>query len=214
MPDPDIEISIVVQSEERSVDNGNQGLAALRRRPGRHRRPRRWPAPRPRPQAERRRRGRTGRHRLARRSRHPAALHRSRDGPGRAGAVPGGEARHRAPDHRRLLLRLRRARAVHPGRPRSHRDPDAQDRQGGAEVRPSRGLRRRRTRGAGRRAVQARADRPQVERGRCSRRRERRGRRGRALHLRQPQARRVAGLEGPLPRSAPCPPPSASRRSG
>ena len=32
---------------------------------------------------------------------------------------------------------------------------------------------------------------------------ERRGRRGRTDHLRQPQARRVAGLEGPLPRSAP-----------
>ena len=66
----------------------------------------------------RRRRGRAGRDRLRRRPGDPAALDRARDGAGRAGAVPGREARHRPADRERLLLRLRRRDAVHPRGPR------------------------------------------------------------------------------------------------
>ena len=52
------------------------------------------------------------------RPRHPAALDRARDGPGRAGALPGRQARHRPADRERLLLRLRRRDAVHARGPR------------------------------------------------------------------------------------------------
>ncbi len=63
--------------------------------------------------------------------------------------------------------------------------------------------RRGRPRGAGRRAVQAGADRPQGL-GRPATTARRRGRRRRADHLRQPRRQdRRAVLEGPLPRSAP-----------
>ena len=73
---------------------------------------------------------------------------------------------------------------------------------------PARGHRRRRPRRAGRRAVQARADRAQGRRrGRGGRRRRRGGGRRRADHLRQPAQGRVAGLEGPLPRAARAPRP-------
>ena len=51
-------------------------------------------------------------------------------------AVPRGEARHRPADQGRLLLRLRRRRAVHPRGPRRAREADAGDRQGRAAVLP------------------------------------------------------------------------------
>ena len=62
----------------------------------------------------RRRRGRD--HRRARRPGRPAALGGARAGAGRPGDQPDGEARHRAADHRRLLLRLRRRRPRSPRR--------------------------------------------------------------------------------------------------
>ena len=48
-----------------------------------------------------------------------AALHRARAGPGGAGAVPAGAARHRAADRERLLLRLRRRARRSPRGPRA-----------------------------------------------------------------------------------------------
>ena len=86
----------------------------------------------------------------------------------------------------------------------AHREADAADRQGGPVVRPPGGHRRRGPRRAGRRAVQAGADRPQGRRRRgCRGRRRGRGRRRRADHLRQRAQGRLAGLEGPVPRPAP-----------
>ena len=84
----------------------------------------------------------------ARRARHPAALDRARDGPGGPGPVPGRQARHRAADRERLLLRLRRRDPVRPRGPREDRDPDAQDHQGGAALLPAGHHRRRRARRA------------------------------------------------------------------
>ena len=84
------------------------------------------------------------------------------------------------------------------------RDPDAQDHQGQPAVLPPGDQRRRRAGRARRRALQARADRPQgLERRRCGRGRRRRGRRRRAHHLRQHRPQRRGRLEGPLPRPAP-----------
>ena len=159
--------------------------------------------------AGRRRPGRAGRHRLARRPEHLAPLHRARPGAGGAGPVPAGQARHRPADRERLLLRLRRAAAVRPGRPEGHRAEDAPDRQAGPALQPPGRHRRRGARRAGERALQARADRPEGQRqrrGRAGRfRRVGRGRRRRADHLRQPRRRRPAraDLEGPVPRPAP-----------
>ncbi len=99
--------------------------------------------------------------RQRRRPRHPASLHRARDGPGGAGPVPGRQARHRSADRERLLLRLRRRDPVRARGPREDRDPDAQDRQGEPALLAPAGLRRRRARRAGRRALQAGADRPE-----------------------------------------------------
>ena len=104
--------------------------------------------------------------------------------------------------------------AVHPRRPAAHRQADAADRQGGPVLRPPGGHRRRGPRRARRRAVQARADRPQ-------------GRRrasaadgasaevgaGELTIYDNVRKRRLAGLEGPLPRSAPAHAPGTSRRS-
>ena len=62
----------------------------------------------------RRRRRRAGPDRRAGRPVGAAPLDRARAGPGRPGAVPGGEAGHRPADRERLLLRLRRRAPVHP----------------------------------------------------------------------------------------------------
>ncbi len=148
-----------------------------------------------------------------RRPEHPAPLHRARPGAGGPGSVPAGQARHRAADRERLLLRLRRAGGLHPRRPEGDRAEDAPDRQAGPAVQPPGRQRRRGPRRARRRALQARADRPQGRRHRAGRRRRRRpgrlrrvgrGRRRRAHHLRQPgPGQRRAALEGPVPRPAP-----------
>ncbi len=147
-------------------------------------------------------RGRAGRDRLARRAQRAAALDRARARPGRAGPVPGGQARHRPADRERLLLRLRRGQAVPPGRPRQAREADAGDRQVGPAVPPAPlRLPGRGQGGAGRRAVQARAGRHQ---GRRRRDRGDGGRRRRADHLRQPRPEdRRARVGRPVPRPAP-----------
>ena len=49
---------------------------------------------------------------------------------------PRGQARHRPAGRGRLLLRLRRALAVHPRRPEGHREAHAPDRQGRASGSP------------------------------------------------------------------------------
>ena len=170
--------------------DGHQGLGAVR---GRRRRPD-IVAARVAGQlkdlvlrARRRRRGRGRGHRLAGRPRHPAPLHRARDGAGGAGPLARRQARHRPADRERLLLRLRRRGAVPSGGPREDRDPDAQDHQGGPAVLPAPGVRPRRDRRAEGRALQDRADRAEGLRPRGGRRRgcQRRGRRRRADHLRQ-----------------------------
>ena len=91
---------------------------------------------------------------------------------------------------------------VHARRPQADREADARDRQGGPDLPAPGRHRRRRPRRAGRRAVQARADRAQggIER---NGRGVGRGRRRRADHLRQPASRRIARVEGPVPRAAP-----------
>ena len=130
--------------------------------------------------------------------RHPA-LGGPRAGPGGAGHVPGRQAGHRPADHRRLLLRLRRRRAVHPGEPPGAREADAPDRQGRSAVLPA-GLRvqGRGPRRTGRRALQARTGRRQVRRPRRDG-----GRRRRAHRLRQPQSPYPGtGLGRPVPRPA------------
>ena len=106
--------------------------------------------------------GRAGSGRLRGRPvRHPA-LGRARPRAGRAGAVPGRQAGYRPADQGRLLLRLRRGATFTPEDLDRPREADAQDHQvavsdspgawSDAEDEPGR---------AGRRAVQARADRPQ-----------------------------------------------------
>ena len=109
----------------------------------------------------RRRRRRADRDRLRRGPRHHAPLGRARHGAGRPGAVPRGQAGHRPAGRERLLLRLRRRAPLPARRPQAHREAHARDRQAGAAVLPPGRRRRRRARGAGRRAVQAGADRPQ-----------------------------------------------------
>ena len=151
----------------------------------------------------RRRRGRD--HRGARRPGRPAALGGARARAGRPGGRPDRQAGHRPADHRRLLLRLRRGHPVHPGGPQGDREGHGPDRQGGPDL-PTLG--RHRGRGApraARRAVQARADRPQGRpdggRGRVGR-----GRPGRAEHLPERARRRprdrAGRLAGPVPRPA------------
>ena len=111
------------------------------------------------------------------------------------------------------------AEPFHPEDLDEDRDPDAQDRQGGAAVQPPPGLRRRRAHRARRRALQARADRAEGVWGgrgldrRSGRRCERRGGRRRAHDLRQPQARRRRwpGRTSAVVRT--CRRPSGSRRS-
>ena len=204
MSDVNVTVVSAAQRAEQTVTTGTKAWELFRRRPRRHRRPHRRRAARSLVRAGRRRRGRAGRDRLGRRARHPSALDRPCDGAGCPGAVSRREARHRPADHRRVLLRLRRRRAVQARRPRPDRVADAQDRQRGAAVLAARRRRRRCAGRARRRAVQARADRDQGLRSRRRRRRcRRRGRRRPADHLRQPQARRLAGMEGPLPRPAP-----------
>ena len=53
-------------------------------------------------------------HRLRGRPRHPAALHRARDGPGGPGALPRGEARHRPADRDGFYYDFDVAEPVHP----------------------------------------------------------------------------------------------------
>ena len=157
--------------------------------------------------ARRRRHRRPGGHRERRWQVHPAALDRARHGAGRAGPIPAGEAGDRAADRERVLLRLRRGPAVHPGGPEGDRGPDAPDRAAGPALLPPGRDRRAGPGGTRRRAVQARADRAQGARVRlgCVRiGRVGRGRGDRADHLRQPgPGQRRAVLEGPVPRSAP-----------
>ena len=99
-------------------------------------------------------------------------------------AVPRRQARHRPAHHRRLLLRLRRRRAIHPGRSRRSSRSGCEDRQGRPAVLPSRlRVQGAGPRGTGRRAVQTRTHRRQVRRPR-----RHGGRRRRADRLRQPQS--------------------------
>ena len=196
----------------RAVGGGRyDGRRAVRRPPRGRRGPRRRRAARPAPATRRRRRGRAGRDRQPGRSRRAAALDRARARPGGAGPLPRGQAGHRPADRQRLLLRLRRRDAVHPRRPRAPREAHAGDHQVRAAVRPAGGRRGRGPRRAGRRAVQARADRAQ---GRRRRRRGDGGRRRRAHHLRQRRRQdRRALLGRPVPRPAPADDPATSRRS-
>ena len=160
------------------------------------------------------RRDRAGRDQRPGRPRHPAPLHRARHGPGRAGPEPRGQAGHRPAGGERLLLRLRRRPAVRAGRPQGHRGADAADRQAGPAVLPPGGQRRRGPHRAGRRALQAGADRAQGRLRAPGRRRVGRGRRLRADHLRQPQPAAPARSSGRTCAAArTCPPPATSRRS-
>ncbi len=179
-------------------------MGALPRRRRRRRRPRRRAAQGPRLRARRRRRGRGRGHRQPRRPRHPAPLHRPRDGPGRAADLARGQAGHRTADRERLLLRLRRRDPLRARGPRQDRVGDAQDHQGEPALRASGHHRRRRPRRAEGRALQDRADRAQGRR-RCGRHRgrERRGRRRRAHHLRQHRPQRRGQVVRPVPRPAP-----------
>ena len=205
----EIKVTVLDAGEpaERAVTTGTKAWELFADDPQRHRGPGRRRAARPRARARRRRRRRGRRDRPPGRPRHPAALDRARDGAGGAGAVPRGQARHRPADHRRLLLRLRRR------RPRSCPRTSRRSRRGCA-----RSSRRASGSRAGRSPTTTRAselaDEPykleliglkggagDVED--AAEGAERRGRRRRADHLRQPQARRLAGLEGPLPRPAP-----------
>ena len=167
------QITVTVAGSERSVPAGTtagelfadeqRGAQAVVVAAGRRR------AARPGPRAGRRRRRRAGRPGLARRPRGAAALGGPRAGPGRAAGQPGGPARHRAAGPRRLLLRLRRRGSVHPRGPEGAREGHAADRQREPDL-PAPGRDRGRGPGrAGRRALQARADRPQ---GRPRRHRE------------------------------------------
>lgn len=173
------------------------------RRAHHRRRAHRGRAQGPRVRGAGRRDRRTGGDLLRGRPEHPAPLDRARHGAGRAGAVPRGQAGHRPAGPERLLLRLRRGPALHPGGPEGHREEDAGDPEARPALLPPRRHRRGGPRGAGRRAVQAGAHRHQglgVHRRRC----ERRGGRRRADHLRQPgREDRRPVLEGPLPRSPP-----------
>ena len=192
----------------------HDGRGRPRRRPVGGRRAGRRRAARPGLRARRRRRGRAGRDRLRRRPGDPAALDRARDGPGRAGALSRTPSSASARRSRTASTTTSTSRRRSPPTTSAHREADAADRQGGADVLPPRGQRRRGARRARRRAVQARADRPQGRRRRGrGRGRRRRGRRRRADHLRQPAQGRLAGLEGPLPRAAPADAPGTSRRS-
>ena len=182
----------------------------------RRRRPRGRRAARPAPAAGRRR-GRRGRdHRLARRPGGAAALRGARARAGGAGGQPEGAPRHRTADHRRLLLRLRRRHPVHPGGPQGDREGHGPDRQGGPDLPPVGRHRGRGARRAARRAVQARADRPQGRPGR-GRRRVRRGRPRRAEHLperaRRRPRERAGRLAGPVPRAARPEHPGAGQRA-
>ena len=106
----EIKVTVVDAGEraERAVTTGTKAWELFADDPDGHRRPGRRrrcaTSPTSSPTATRSRRSRS----TARRPRHPAALDRPRDGPGRAGAVPGRQARHRPADRERLLLRLRR----------------------------------------------------------------------------------------------------------
>ena len=124
-----------------------------------------------------------GRQHRRRPQRHQA-LGRARACAGGAGHVPGGQARHRAAHHRRLLLRLRRAARVHPGGSGGAGEAHAPDRQGRPAVLEARlRVQRRSARRARERAVQARTRRRQVRRPRGDG-----GRWRRAHRLRQPQS--------------------------
>ena len=113
--------------------------------------------------------------------------------------VPGGQARHRPADHRRLLLRLRRRRGVHPRGSGGAGEADAPDRQGRSAVLPPRlRVERPSARRTCRRAVQAGTRRRQVRRPRGDG-----GRRRRAHRLRQPQSPYPrTGLGRSVPRPA------------
>src|SRR5699024_10658227 len=90
--------------------------------------------------------------------------HRPRARPGRAEDEPRREARHRPAHHRRLLLRLRRRRALHPRGAQGAREGDEPDRQVGSALRAPRDQRRRRPCRGVLRAVQPRPARPEAER--------------------------------------------------
>ena len=185
----------------------DRGRRGARRRPAGPRRPRRdrggarrrRQAARPELDSRRRRRRHPGGRRHRRRAQRHPALGRARAGPGRPGPVPGRQARHRAADHRWLLLRLRRRRAVHArgsGQAGKAHAPDPQRR---SAVRPA-GLRVQGSspRRTGRRALQARTRRRQVRRPR-----RHGGRRRRADRLRQPESPYPrTGLGRPVPRPA------------
>ena len=147
---------------------------------------------------------RSGGHHGARGPRGAAALHRPRDGPGRAAAAPGRQARHRPVHHGRLLLRLRRRRALHPRGPQADLLAHAEDREVRPDLPPPRRGRGDRPRRDGGRALQARAARQEGRRGHRRRGRLRGGRGRGDHHLRQrgPQDRRRRVVR-PLPRPAP-----------
>ncbi len=147
--------------EDRTVTTGTKAWELFADDTDGDRGPRQRRAQGPRVRARRRRRGRGRGDRQQGRPRHPAALDRARDGAGRAAALPGRQARHRAADRERLLLRLRRRDPVRARGPREDRDRDAEDHQGGPALRAPGHHRPRRDRRAQGRAVQDRADRAQ-----------------------------------------------------
>ena len=111
---PSQQLSITLAGSEHVVEAGTTAGAALgsgaehRRGQGQRR------AARSGQRGRRRRPHRAGGHCQRRRPVHPAAFHRARHGPSRAGTVPGGQAGYRAPGGKRVLLRLRRTRSVRP----------------------------------------------------------------------------------------------------
>ena len=119
----------------------------------------------------------------ARRAEYPAALRRARRRPGRPVPAPRGQAGHRTADHRRLLLRLRPGRALHPDDLRELEKAMTRSSRSGSASGVGRSPTTRRGR-ARPRAVQAGAHRRQGRR-RGRRWRERGSKRGRTDHLRQ-----------------------------
>ena len=172
-------------------------------------------AARPQPRPAGRRRGGGRRDRQRRRSGHPAALRRARDGPGGPGALarrPSSASDHRSrtasttTSTSRCRSSPRTSRRSRPGCARSSRRASASPAGRSPTAMPST---------SSGRALQARAHRPQGVRQRRGRGRgrRRRGRCRRADHLRQrpPQRRRRRGATCAAART--CRPRSGSRRS-
>ncbi len=177
----------------KEATGGDNRPGRARRRPYGGRRADQRRVARPGHAGHRRRRRRGRGHRHPRGPGGPAPLRRARSRAGGPAGVPGGPPGRRPADHGRVLLRLRRPRAVHPRAPGRPREAHGRDHQVRPAVRAARRRRRRGAPGTGRRAVQAA---PAGQRGR---RGGHGGRRRGADDLRERRPRRGAVLAGPVP---------------